>query len=550
MGGCARFGGIAVYILEPGGRTARVTQEPSSTSASRPSARLLTRLASFLERHPAVPLLFLSGIYLLSALGASRSKPLWHDELFTFWIAQAPTWRALVGELRVIDLNPPLVYLATRMSFRLFGVSTLTTRLPEIAAFLIAMLAAYRIVERRAGVLYGSLAAAVLLGGLASELAVEARPYALVLAFLGLSFVAWQSLWDPAGPRHRGWTLVLLAVAGTGLLLSHLFGLLVWAALGTGELVRLWKRRRDWVPAFVWLLPLGAVATYLPALRNHARSFFPPAFVPGGDDVFEFYIAHVDRELVALWLTALAILLLLGRAALRPGRSFALNRPEWTATISLMLIPAILIAWMMHTNAAFFPRYGIAASFAIALFAAVFLAWWTDRDPRAALLGILIALLIQGQIPAAVDELLHPARLSQVEPVVAPCAACALTAALDPAIPLVDASGLAFLEMNRRESPATLDRVFYLTDPEASLQYAHANIFEGMGDEARVFPLHGHVQGYAAFRRQHTHFFVLGMFDYPEDWLLRKLQADGANLRVLRRVSDSYRDHELYEVTF
>jgi len=525
----------------------------TSTPRSRLPARLLTRFAAFLEEHPVAPILFLAAVYLLSALAGSRSKPLWHDELFTYWIAQAPSWRALAGELRVIDLNPPLVYLATRASFRLFGVNTFTTRLPEIAAFLVAMLAVYRIVQRRAGVLYGSLAAAILLGGLASELAIEARPYALVLAFLGLSFAAWQVLWDPVPSRHRGLTLAVLVLSGTGLLLSHLFGLLVWAALGAGELVHLRqprKQRRDWLPAVLWIVPLASVATYLPALRNHAHSFFPPAFVPGGGDIFEFYIQHVDRELVTLWLTALAILLLLGRAALRPVRPFVLNRCEWAATIGLMLIPAILIAWLMHSNAAFFPRYGIAASFAIAIFTAVFLAWWTNRDPRAALLGILIALLIQGQLPTAIDEALHPARLTQTEPTVAPCAACALTASLNPALPLVDASGLAFLEMNQRESPATLDRVFYLSDPQASLQYAHANIFEGMADEARVFPLHGHVQAYADFRRQHTHFFVLGTFDYPEDWLLRKLQADGANLRVLRRVSDSYRDHELYEVTF
>jgi hypothetical protein len=492
-------------------------------------------------------------VYLLSALAASRAKPLWHDELFTYWIAQAPTWRELIGELRVIDLNPPLVYLATRVSFKLFGVGTLSTRLPEILAFFVAMLAVYRIVQRRAGVLYGCLAAALFLGGLASELAVEARPYAMLLAFLGISFAAWQSLWDPLPPRRRGMVLAVLVVAGAGLLLSHVFGLLAWAALGAGEMAHLFVRRRQrpsLLPALLWMVPLVSVAAYLPALRNHAHSYFPAAFVPGGDDVFEFYIAHVDRELVALWLTALAVFLLLGRAALRPGRPFVLNRPEWTVIVGLMLIPALVIAWLMISKAAFFPRYGIAASFAIAIFAAVFLAWWTDRDPRAALLGILIALLIQGQIPAAIDELLHPARLSRTEPVIAPCSACALTSSLDPTLPLVDASGLAFLEMNRRESPETLDRIYYLTDAAASFQYAHANIFEGMSDEARVFPLHGHVQAYEAFRRRHTHFFVLGTFDYPEDWLLRKLQADGANLRVLGRVSDSYKDHELYEVTF
>ena len=185
----------------------------SSTPLARAPARFLTRLAHFLENHAWISVFLLSVVYLLSALSGSRSKPLWHDELFTYWIAQAPNWRALVGELRVIDLNPPLVYIATRASFRLFGVSTLTTRLPEIFAFLVAMLSIYRIVQRRAGVLYGCLAAALFMGGLASELSIEARPYAFLLAFLGVAFAAWQSLWDPLPPKHRGLTLAVLVLA-------------------------------------------------------------------------------------------------------------------------------------------------------------------------------------------------------------------------------------------------------------------------------------------------------------------------------------------------
>ncbi len=52
---------------------------------------------------------------ILAQLGYSLASPLWHDEI------------------RRVDLNPPLSYLLTRLSFDLFDVGMLQCRLPEIA---------------------------------------------------------------------------------------------------------------------------------------------------------------------------------------------------------------------------------------------------------------------------------------------------------------------------------------------------------------------------------------------------------------------------------
>jgi hypothetical protein len=125
-----------------------------------------------------------------------------------------------------------------------------------------------------------------------------------------------------------------------------------------------------------------------------------------------------------------------------------------------------------------------------------------------------------------------------------------LTKQLDASIPLVDASGLTFLEMDHREDAATLSRVFYLTDPAGSFQFAHANIFESMALEHSVFPMRANVSTYSDFIQHHRRFFVLGQYDYAEDWLLRKLQADGASLRMLGSTTNSYKDKDLYEVSF
>ena len=133
------------------------------------------------------------------------------------------------------------------------------------------------------------------------------------------------------------------------------------------------------------------------------------------------------------------------------------------------------------------------------------------------------------------------------EPVTVP-----LTTSLmpDQTLPLVAASGLTFLEMQEREPKAFLTHTFYLTDPEGAQLGQHATIFEGLSEEARLFPITGRVETYPHFLSRYPRFYVLGTYDYPEDWLLRQLQADGAVLTCLGRVRGSYKDHELYEVHF
>jgi hypothetical protein len=103
--------------------------------------------------------------------------------------------------------------------------------------------------------------------------------------------------------------------------------------------------------------------------------------------------------------------------------------------------------------------------------------------------------------------------------------------------------------MDSRLDSTFLSRVFYLTDPEASVQYAHASIFEGMAKEKEVFPIRANVLAYSAFVKQHPTFLVFGTYDFPEDWLLRKLEADGAHLRLLGTIEDDqFKDKELWQI--
>lgn len=72
-----------------------------------------------------------------------------------------------------------------------------------------------------------------------------------------------------------------------------------------------------------------------------------------------------------------------------------------------------------------------------------------------------------------------------------------------------------------------------------------------MQAEKEAFALRANVEQYSIFVRQYPTFLVFGTYDYPEDWLLRKLQADGAHLCLLRTLNDSqFKDRQLWQVAF
>ncbi len=191
------------------------------------------------------------------------------------------------------------------------------------------------------------------------------------------------------------------------------------------------------------------------------------------------------------------------------------------------------------------------ANFAIAALTPVFLGWFA-RESRSVAWITVLALFLWSFLAADIPiPLFHPSLLSL--PIRKPgvCEACALANRIAPALPFVDASGLTYIEMDNREDTGFLSRVYYLTDPSASVRYAHANIFEGMQVEKDAFPIRANVEQYSIFVRQHPTFLVFGTDNYPEDWLLRKLQADGAHLCLLRTVDDpQFKDRQLWQVAF
>ncbi|HMF76905.1 MAG TPA: glycosyltransferase family 39 protein [Bryobacteraceae bacterium] len=490
---------------------------------------------SFLTK---LALLGLVAFYLLvTAVMAMRQ--LWHDELFTYYIAQAPSLGRLWEEIH-LDLNPPLLYLATRGSLALLGDHPYAVRLPSILAFLAGSLCLYVWVARRLRPSYGLLAMLAFWSTPFFNYAAEARPYGLIIGFFGMAALAYQNAVQPA---RRARSTALLGAAVLGMMLSHLFAVFYLAPFGFAELVRLYRRRKpDWSLWTALVIPAFFPFIYIPLVARFEGSVFPVAFQASLHRIASFYFVNIKPEGPVLLIALCAALLIAFRRERSTIPDKVLPRGWETAFIlGALAIPAVINLVLMRSHGAFFDRYGSPAAFGLALGMVFFIAAYTNVSRLAAVAaGCVLLLYIPAEnVLSTAAQLLHRHSASATAPI----------DAVEPELPLVAASGLTFLEMDKYASPGLAARLYYLTDTQFAIQYAHATIFEGIPVLKRYFPIRAGVEPFRQFIQLHRKFLVLGTPGYPEDWLLRKLMADGDELKYLGDFPGPYKDTSLYEVT-
>lgn len=509
-----------------------------------------TILADTLDRRSSIFLPILLALYVW-ILKSERIKRLWHDELYTFYIAQAPTFGKMMDWTHTIDLNPPLYYIAARLTFHVLHPSAFSVRLPSMVAYFVATLCVYQFVRRRLTPLYGLLAAMVMLSSSFNQYSYEARPYAFVLGFLGILSLGWQRAIQEDKPRS--WIAYLFVLlGGFGMLLSHVLASVAYAALLLTEVIRFALRRKpDWILWICLALPLSACFTYLQPIQTHSSGAFPEQFQASILDLLNAYSDLWVGLASMLGVAIIAIVLLTGDRSsfqAKPSKQ-GFMWSEKILALGLCCVPLVVILVFMHSHSAYFPRYGIPAIFGAAILTPWFVSRWTRNSSLAALICSIIfvfGVVTPSSIARHVQHVAQPIKKQSPN----------LTGKSDipisqvsPDLPLVDASGLTFLEMNRRENSILLSRVYYLNDAQAAVNYANATIFEGFPMLKGKFPIRGNIMPYREFIQHHSEFLVLGTYNYPEDWLLRKLLADHATLRFLGDYATGYKDEELYEVT-
>jgi hypothetical protein len=484
------------------------------------------------------PIFIAFALYAFFVIGAA-TRPLWHDELYTYYIATAPTFARFVDEVRNIDLQPPLQYVLSRLSLRLLGDTDFATRVPSMVAFTVGSICFYFFVRRRLGRFYALTALLVFWLTPFLQYASEARPYALVVGFLSLAMLGWQMATE-GHKRRLGLFATVLGV--WGMLLSQAFSPLLVAILGVAEFVRSLNRRKvDW-PVWVALLsPSPFALLYIPTIRRFKGwAALPPEFQASVFKIVNFYVEMLSAVAVVL-LIALIVALVVHRAAdnRSEGDVKFVKNHEVALVLGLLSLPILINLLLMRYGGAFWPRYCIPAGMGLSMLFVFILAKLTNSNRAAAAVAASLAFL--GMAISIALIIAHPHERTMVREIG--------LRDLDPKLSLVDASGLTFLEMNKREDPNLLARVFYLTDRDAAVKYAHATIFEGTEKLREYWPIRGNVESYQEFVRKSPRFIVLGTPDYPEDWLIPKLLDDGAQLDFIGELHSSYRDHMIFEVT-
>jgi len=486
-----------------------------------------------IDRRPTLALPVWIVVY-FTVLWPAAHRPLWYDELVTYYVSMSPTWERFVGSIRFVDLNPPLGYLFVRSGIALFGDTPFNARIPAMLAFLAAGLVVFRLISRRLGGGFGLAALGIFWSFSITRYAVEVRSYGLILAFFCTAALCWL---NAAESRH--WTVwhAGLAIAIGAMFLTHCFSPPYAAAIGAGELIRTIVSRR--IDKRVWvalLAPLSILPFYIPLVRNAQSLLTPHAFEAAPITIPKFYLAILAPLLPVIGAMLVAWLAGYGRGDQVRWRDWA--RPHEIAfAIAAFLSPLITMSYCIWSGVPFWTRHGAGAILGGTLILTVMLAVVAKRNSSAAVASAGLILILFCFTKAGTAKLMTPYENTSTS-----------YRTVRPELPFVTASGLTFLEMDHREAPEFIHRLYDLTDRESAVRY-HTNIFEWLPIMKQWLPIRATIVPYREFVSRNRQFLVLGTAGFPEDWLLPKLQEDGAQIRLLQDVKTGYRDRELYEVT-
>ena len=442
----------------------------------------------------------------------------------------------MIEEIQRLDLNPPLMYVLVRASMDLFGHSEFGARLPVMLGFFAASAGMFWFLSRRAGVLWAAASVGLFWYSPFFMYATEARPYGLLLGFLGLTLVSWDSV--VAGSRRR-WAVAGVAVGATAMMLTHVYGILWIMPFCAAELVRFWRTRRpDWPLWAALVLPISAALTYIPLIRNVAGGVFPTDYQGSVEKAYLFYLSiFVSVYLPVIIAGAFAFGVVVWRKDTSP-KVAGFAPYELVLFLTALLPPALLNAVAMQRHMAFYPRHAVSTVLTTDLLLVLLLAYESKLNRLA---GLAAATVMVGftLVPAVRGLTQHvpPSFTSQVK-----------FEGIDPELPVVANSALTFLEMDHYEDPTFLSRLYYLVDRDSAIRYAHSTLTEGLPDLKRYFPVRANVSSYSDFSAKHRHFLVWGV-QGKGDWLLKKLKAEGAALAEIGVFDTPYTDSHLYDVT-
>jgi hypothetical protein len=356
-----------------------------------------------------------------------------------------------------------------------------------------------------------------------------------------MSFSTLLLCWDIATTSEkRRLALWGAALSNLVMLSAHVLAPISLFPFLAAEVVRFSRTRKtDFALWSALLVPAAAITLYIPLLKGYGALYFPLAYQASLGRIVFFYFDAIKLVSVPLFLGVCAALTVpQGKPWIRSAGGW---RREEMVLLGLILInPILLNIALMRTHGAFWDRYAITTWAAIYIGMAILLGLRLNRNRYAgyAAAAVLLVFCVRTDV-----------WLPSSTPTVKDASAIA---GIRSDLPLVDAGGVTFFEMNHYEKPDFLSRLYYLKDRSAAMSYTHTNLFEDRGwgyGMKPYFPISANVSSYTDFVHEHREFLVLGTYGAPEEWVLHKLHDDGAQLTWLGAYPLPYVDSNLYLVS-
>ena len=506
-------------------------------------ARFIEAISNWMEHHPFQCMFVLFLIYAPLDVIEAHSHLMTNDEIYTWHIAQAPTIRRMLGMAREIDLHPPMHYILQRWALKLDLPRWFGSRLPNMIAGLITVIALFRLAAKHYGSTIGMTAAAAFICSPAIRYAWENRPYMILMCALTLLIYAW----DEAIRPDRTWRSILcVLLASVAMVSDHLIGVACLAPFALGEAFRLYRRRRaDW-PLWLSLFTPSLLGLSLFYQIHHLRTnSFPVQNMPSfmlawntyGELLNDFFFA------ASICILALAFMPHARETSAPPRRSLLGEELAMLWCLALLPMMTLIAGGILHIQ--FWRRYGFCAMIGVAILVPWMVANRT-RVPRTLSVFIFFA-LIASVIEKASTE--YTVVGSQVAGMYQTGRVSMRLQDLDPSLPIVDASPMTYMEMSDREPADILSRIYYLTDYNAAMRYSGYTLFDNEDKIRGILELRTHVAKLRDFAAAHPKFYMVAAYPSTDDWLPRKLADSGVNLNYLGKFVSSYDNDDVFLVT-
>jgi hypothetical protein len=399
--------------------------------------------------------------FIVLLLKAPR-KLFWFDELVTFYVSSLRPFHLLFRALQAgADQMTPLYYIIVVLGRMLPGDPLVTLRLPSILGYLLTLLGVYWFVTKRLPISAGFVAILLIALSPLRYYALEGRPYALTVGFLAISAATWQRI------GHSRFMTPLFATSLTLAVASHHLAVLAILPFAIAELF--WSLLSRRIRGGVWVAYLLASCPFfatLPILLHYrdvyGKHFFSPSGWRLAGTTYGYYLG-IDYKfaVILIILFTLAAGAMLLRAIRHPTEisEHGFKPYEIVLVGAFLLYPALLVVLTKLLGAGYHPRYGWPGILGLVL-ASVYLGRtvWSKSAPGYVLTASLVvfAMGAADDLHGAYDEM--PARTN------GRWANLAELSRSKPAIPIVIASPLAYLQAVKYAPPELRDRLVDVVD--------------------------------------------------------------------------------------